>query len=71
MGKIFIQPMRIPPAVIIGWNATFVNIKYAPSLMRPESPFENITLLHALTKYLLIVYRVPDMALGLGISVGV
>lgn len=46
MGKIFMPPMRIPPAVITGWNATFMNIKSAPLLMGPEIPFENITLLH-------------------------
>lgn len=70
MGKVFMQPMRIPPAQIIGWNATFMKVQSAPLPMDLEIPFENITLLHALTKYLLIVYCVLDMVLGLGSSVG-
>ena len=69
MGKILMQPMGIPQALIIGWNATFMKIQSAPLPMDLEIPFENITLLHALTTCLLIVYCVLDMVLGIGGSV--
>lgn len=36
MGKIFMQLMRIPPALITGWNATLMKIKSALLLMGPE-----------------------------------
>lgn len=62
MGKIFMQPMGIPPALIVGWDETLTKVRSAPLPLDLEIPFEIITLL-------LIVCCVPDVALDLGGSV--
>lgn len=50
--------MRIPPALITGWNATFMKIRSAPLLMDLKITFENITLLCSFKKHFLIAYCV-------------